>query len=401
MQELTRGANCPVPSPTVTVTVVCASTVDVSALLIAATGKVRSDADLVFYNNPNGPGVTYVAVAGSPDSVVVDTKQVPADVDKVVVTASLDGSGPATFAQAGQMTVTVKDGGGADAVRFELTGLTTEAALICLEVYRRNAEWKLRAVGQGFDDGLAGIATEFGIEIGEDEPAPTPAAPAAASLPPPSGAPASYPPPPTAAPASYPPPAPTRVNLDKGRVSLKKNETVSLVKTGARALTKVAMGLGWDPASGKGSIDLDASVIAFDANGKDVDKVWFMSKQGCKGAIRHSGDNLTGAGDGDDEVITVELDKLPANVKTLVFTVNSFAGQKFTAVVNAYCRLLDVNSGSAELVRFDLSDSKPHTGVVMCKIVREADGSWAMTALGEFHDGKTVKAMVDPSRRLL
>ncbi len=385
MQELTRGANCPVPAPTVTVTVVCASPVDVSALLLAATGKVRSDADLVFYNNPNGPGVRYVAVAGSPDSVVVDTTQVPSDVDKVVVTASLDGSGPATFAQAGQMTVTIKDGSGTDAVRFELTGLTTEAALICLEVYRRNAEWKLRAVGQGFDDGLAGIATEFGIEIGEDEPA------------------QAAPPPPTGAPASYPPPAaaPTRVNLDKGKVSLKKNETVSLVKTGARPLTKVAMGLGWDPASGKGSIDLDASVIAFDDKGKDVDKIWFMSKQGCKGAIRHSGDNLTGAGDGDDEVITVELDKLPANVKTLVFTVNSFAGQKFTAVVNAYCRLLDVNSGSAELVRFDLSDSKPQTGVVMCKIVREGDGSWAMTALGEFHDGKTVKAMVDLSRRLL
>lgn len=70
---------------------------------------------------------------------------------------------------------------------------------------------------------------------------------------------------------------------------------MSLVKTGAPPLTLVSMGLGWDVARRGRSIDLDASVIAFDARGKDVDLVWFMSKQGCRGAIRHSGDNRTGA----------------------------------------------------------------------------------------------------------
>ena len=72
----------------------------------------------------------------------------------------------------------------------------------------------------------------------------------------------------------------------------------------------------------------------------------------------HQGDNLTGAGEGDDEVINVDLSKLSKNVQSLVFVVNSFSGQKFTAVRNAFCRLVDDNSNQ-ELVRFDLSDSKP------------------------------------------
>lgn len=381
VQELSRGANCPLPSPLVTLSVACASPVDVSALLVAEDGKVRSDADLVFYNAPTGPGVRYLPAAEGPrgvDAVTVDTAAVPADVAKVVVTASLDGSGPATFSQAGSMVVTVLDAGGADAVSFPLTGLTSEQALVCAEVYRRGGQWKLRAVGQGYDDGLAGIAAEFGVDV-DDEPAAAPA-PAAA--------------PPSARPASSGP-----VNLDKGRVSLKKGEKVSLVKTGSPALTKVAMGLGWDPAPGRRNIDLDASVIAFDADGRDVDKVWFMSKQGCGGAVRHSGDNLTGQGDGDDEVITVDLSQVPAQVRALVFTVNSFSGQKFSDVASSYCRLLD-GSGQ-ELVRFDLVESPRATGVIMCKLVRSDASTWEMTALGRFEDGKTVKAMVKPARALL
>ncbi|MDP9434774.1 MAG: TerD family protein [Actinomycetota bacterium] len=390
MQQLSRGANCPLPSPVVTLSVACASSVDVSALLVAEDGKVRSDADLVFYNAPSAPGVRYLGGAQGPrgvDAVVVDTAAVPPDVARVVVTASLDGSGPVTFGQAGSMVVTVLDGAGADAVTFPLTELTTEKALICAEVYRRGDQWKLRAVGQGYDDGLAGIATEFGVDV-DDEP--TAAAPDVAAAP---AAPAAAPPAP-AAPAGGGP-----VNLDKGRVSLKKGEKVSLVKTGAPALTRVAMGLGWDPAPGRRSIDLDASVIAFNSDGKDIDTVWFMSKEGCGGAVRHSGDNLTGQGEGDDEVITVDLARMPPAVRALVFTVNSFSGQRFSDVASSYCRLLDERG--SELVRFDLVESPRATGVLMCKLVLQLGGTWEMTALGQFHNGKSVKAMVKPARAAL
>ena len=295
------------------------------------------------------------------------------------------------------MVVTVLDAAGSDAVRFELTGLTTEQALICAEVYRRGEQWKVRAVGQGYDNGLAGIAAEFGVDVDEPTVADAPAQPA------------PVPPPVQAEPVRGPdrpgqtgPGTAGPVNLDKGRVSLTKNQTVSLVKTGAPPLTLVSMGLGWDAARHGRSIDLDASVIAFDARGKDVDLVWFMSKQGCRGAIRHSGDNRTGAGEGDDEVITVDLSKVPDNVTVLVFTVNSFSGQTFSAVTAAYCRLLNgAGPASLELVRYDLTEAPRSTGVLMCKLTRQPTGTWNMTALGQFHDGKTVRAMVKPARTVL
>ncbi len=376
---LSKGANAPIPGPLAVVKVSSGTVVDLAALLVAANGKVRSDADFVFYNQPNGPGVQLQP----PSTLQLNLPAVPADIDKIVVTASLDGSGPATFGAAGQVSISVGDGS-ADLVSFAPTGLGPEKALVLIEVYRRQDAWKVRAVGQGYSSGLAGIATDFGISV-DDEPAPPPSQQQA---------------PPTAPPAQVPPPprAGAMVNLDKGRVSLSKGQSVSLVKTGSAPLTRVRMGLGWDTGRGE-NIDLDASCILYDDRRKDVDKVWFMSKKGDKGSVVHQGDNLTGAGEGDDEVINVDLSKISKNVTSLVFVVNSFSGQQFTAVSNAFCRLVDDNTNQ-ELVRFDLSDSKPSTGLVMCKVVRDG-ASWVMTAIGEFHDGKTVRAMVDPAKSYL
>jgi len=176
MRELSRGENCAIPSAEVSVSVACASAVDVSALLLGADRRVRSDADLIFYNNPAGPGVTFLGQgAGGITAVQVDTALVPADVQTIVIAASLDGT--ATFARAGDTVVTVHDADGAEAMRFHVRELSTESALVCAEVYRRGAAWKVRAVGQGYDAGLAGIATEYGIDIDAD-PAPPPTVPA-------------------------------------------------------------------------------------------------------------------------------------------------------------------------------------------------------------------------------
>jgi stress response protein SCP2 len=421
-QVLSKGSNAPLGVPQVTVEVSSSTLIDVAALLVAATGKVRSDADFIFYNQPNGPGVRL----RPPSTLDIDLGAVPAEIEKIVLTASLDGSGPASFGAAGPMSIAVKGGGGEDLASFAPTGLGPETALLLVEVYRRQGAWKVRAVGQGYASGLAGIATDFGISV-DDSPTsaatpPPPAPPQQQWAPPPppqqqqwappppppqqQWAPPPTPPqqqqwgpPPPPAPAA-PPPAPAggMVNLDKGRVSLRKGQSVSLTKTGAPPLTRVRMGLGWDVGSGE-DIDLDASCILYDDRHKDVDKVWFMSKKGARGAVRHSGDNLTGAGEGDDEVINVDLAALPPNVATLVFTVNSFQGQRFTSVRNAFCRLID-DITNQELVRFDLSDSKPQTGLVMCKVQRGQQG-WVMTAIGEFHDGKTVRAMVDPAKQYL
>lgn len=382
--ELPKGGNAPLSAATVLVDLSVDVHTDVSALLLTDQGRVRDDADFVFYNQPQAPGATHRPRTGTePDAVLLDLRALPAAIDKVVVVASLDDQRAPTFASAGALRARVRDGAsGEELVTFAPTGLSSETALVLVEVYRRGSDWKVRAVGQGYANGLGGIATDFGISV-EDEPAPA-AAPA--------------PPAPVAAPA---PAAPSGgvVNLDKGRVDLKKRQTVSLVKTGAPALSRVSMGLGWDPAQSGRKIDLDASCIAFDARGKKLATVWFMKKEAFGRAVSHSGDNLTGQGDGDDETIRVDLGRLPAEVAHLVFTVNSFSGQKLDSVANAYCRLLD-DHGGAELVRFDLTDSRPHTGVVMCRVSR-VGASWTMTALGEYADAKTARGMVDPAARLL
>ncbi|MZE77932.1 TerD family protein, partial [Streptomyces sp. SID5475] len=199
-----------------------------------------------------------------------------------------------------------------------------------------------------------------------------------------------------AAPAA---PGTGKINLDKGRVSLQKNQTVSLVKGGRPLLTSVRMGLGWEPAYRGKDIDLDASVIAYGPDRKKIDACYFGKLTILNGVIQHSGDNLTGEGGGDDEAITVHLGDVPPQVTGLVFTVNSFSGQKFTEVSKAYCRLLD--GAGQELVRFDLTGAEPRTGVMMCKLIRQFSGEWEMTAMGEYVDSRTVRGMVKPGAKAL
>ena len=387
---LTPGGNLPLAGTRLSVAVAAPRAIDVSALLVTASGKVRSDADLVFFNAPNGPGVGY-----SPAGITVDTALVPAEIDKVVVTASLDDAA-ATFAGT-EPTATVRDAAtGEELASFTPPRLGAETALIVVELYRRGPQWKVRAVGQGYADGLAGIATDFGVSVDDPGPAAPPAAVAPPAVAPPVTAPA---PAPTPAPA----PAPLsdgRITLDKGRVSLTKGGSVSLVKNGRALLSSVRMGLGWEPAQRGRDIDLDASVVAYDSRRRELDKVWFMHLHAFNAAIQHAGDNLTGDGAGDDEAITVHLQSLPEQVTGLVFTVNSFSGQRFTEVANAYCRLLDATTG-AELVRFDLTHAEPHTGVLMCKLVRMNTGEWVMTALEQYVDAKTVRGMVKPGAHAL
>ncbi|MFG2190964.1 TerD family protein [Streptomyces sp. NPDC048639] len=410
---MTPGSNIPLPVARVAVDVAAPVRLDVSGLLLTASGKVRSDDDFIFYNQPSGPGVTYRSGGGSaPDAIVVDTSAVPADIEKIVVTASPDAAGQTFSGIEPTATIRQADDGAAVAT-FTPPSLGSETALVVVEVYRRGDAWKARAVGQGYSNGLAGIATDFGVTVEEEAAAsaapsasPQPAAappPPAAAPPPPAAAPPvqpSAPPRPAAAAPAPPTPGAGKISLDKGRVSLQKNQTVSLVKGGRPFLTSVRMGLGWEPAFRAKDIDLDASVIAYGPNRQKVDACYFGKLAILGGVIQHSGDNLTGEGGGDDEVITVHLGDIPPNVTGLVFTVNSFSGQKFTEVAKAYCRLLDAGSGE-ELVRFDLTGAEPRTGVMMCKLIRQFSGEWEMTALGEYVDSRTVRGMVKPGGQAL
>ncbi|NOT86238.1 MAG: TerD family protein [Methylococcaceae bacterium] len=186
-------------------------------------------------------------------------------------------------------------------------------------------------------------------------------------------------------------------------ISLQKGQKISLSKESGGALSKVVMGLGWDAKKSAGgggllkgmfgggggeSIDLDASCVMFDEQNKLVDSIWFGQLKSKDGSIVHSGDNRTGDGDGDDEQIVVNLDKIPATVKSLVFTVNSFTGQTFNAVENAYCRIVD-SSNNNEIARYTLSSQGSHTAQIMAKVYRH-NGEWKMHAIGENGTGRTI-----------
>ncbi|WP_172638768.1 TerD family protein [Streptomyces tailanensis] len=405
---MTPGSNIPLPAPRVAVDVTAPVRLDVSGLLLTADGKVRSDDDFIFYNQPSGPGVTYRSGGGTtPDSITVDTTALPPGIEKIVVTASPDAAGQ-TF-QGIEPTATIRNADDNSVLAtFTPPQLGTETALVVVEIYLRNGAWKARAVGQGYANGLAGIATDFGVTVEEPTPTPTPTPAPIPTPPQPQAAPPTptiqspvTPPAPPMAPAAPPaPPATGKINLDKGRVSLQKNQTVSLVKGGRPLLSQVKMGLGWEPAYRGKDIDLDASVIAYGPQRNHIDSCYFGKLQIVSGAIRHSGDNLTGEGGGDDEVITVDLGRLPQEVTGLVFTVNSFSGQKFTEVAKAYCRLLDAATGE-ELVRFDLTNAEPQTGVMMAKLIKQFSGEWEMTAMGDFVKSRTVRGMVKPAAQAL
>ncbi|GAA0278909.1 TerD family protein [Streptomyces polychromogenes] len=402
MTAMTPGSNLPLNTTRVTVDVAAPVRLDVSGLLLAADGKVRSDADFIFYNQPSGPGVSYRSGGGAaPDSITVDTAALPPGIERIVVTASPDAAGQSF--QGIEPTATVRDAaGGAVIATFTPPRLGTETALVVVEVYRRGGVWKVRAVGQGYANGLAGIATDFGVSVDEEPAAaPVPAAPVPAPVAPPAPAAVTPPPMPPAPPAApSAPPATGKINLDKGRVSLRKNQTVSLVKGGRPLLSQVKMGLGWEPAFGGRDIDLDASVIAYGPQRDFVDACYFGKLSILGGSVKHSGDNLTGEGAGDDEVIVVDLGRLPAEVSGLVFTVNSFSGQKFTEVAKAYCRLIDAATDE-ELVRFDLTGAEPQTGVMMAKLIKQFSGEWEMTAMGDFVKSRTVRGMVKPASQAL
>ncbi|MEU0137728.1 TerD family protein [Streptomyces sp. NPDC006296] len=405
MTAMTPGSNIPLSVARVAVDVAAPVRLDVSGLLLTADGKVRSDDDFIFYNQPSGPGVTYRSGGGSaPDAIVVDTTAVPPGIEKIVVTASPDAEGR-TF-QGIEPTATVRNADDGSALAtFTPPQLGGETALLVIEIYLRNGAWKARAVGQGYANGLAGIATDFGVSVEEPAAAapPAPAAPVAPPVAPP--APVAAPVDPRIAPpAPAAPPAPPagsgKINLDKGRISLQKNQTVSLVKGGRPLLSQVKMGLGWEPAFRGKDIDLDASVIAYGPDRTHLDSCYFGKLSILDGAIKHSGDNLTGEGAGDDEVIVVDLGRIPPEATGLVFTVNSFTGQKFTEVAKAYCRLIDAATGE-ELVRFDLTGAEPQTGVMMAKLIKQFSGEWEMTAMGEFVKSRTVRGMVKPAAKAL
>lgn len=171
-------------------------------------------------------------------------------------------------------------------------------------------------------------------------------------------------------------------------IKLSKGQRIELTK-GKPSLKKVLVGLGWDTNKyeGEADFDLDASAFLLDTNGKskDSDFVFYGNLSHVSGSVKHYGDNRTGEGDGDDEMIEIKLNEVPSNIDSIDITATIYNAkerfQNFGMVSNAYVRLLDAETNE-ELVRYDLSeDFSVETSLVFAKLYRH-NGEWKFQAIG-------------------
>jgi tellurium resistance protein TerZ len=198
-------------------------------------------------------------------------------------------------------------------------------------------------------------------------------------------------------------------------INLQKGQRISLEKEAGRSLSRVVMGLGWGMKQvqsrgflgfGAGArqeaVDLDASCLLFDAGGNLVDTVWFRQLESRCSSIRHSGDDRSGGGEAgaENERITIDLNQVPAAAQVLIFTVNSFSGEGFAGIPNAFCRIVDGAQGG-EIARFDLSlEGGSFTGLIMTKLYRH-NNEWKLQAIGEHASGRTFHDLLPALRPYL
>jgi tellurium resistance protein TerD len=176
-------------------------------------------------------------------------------------------------------------------------------------------------------------------------------------------------------------------------ISLQKGGNVNLSKE-APGLTKTIVGLGWDTRSTDGAaFDLDGAVFLCNASGKvrsDADFVFYNNLKSADGSVTHSGDNLTGAGEGDDETVTIELDKVPADVDKIVFAVTIHDAdarkQNFGQVSKAFVRCINA-TGNAEIARYDLSEDGSTEAAMIFGEVYRAGADWKFRAIGQGFKG--------------
>ena len=177
-------------------------------------------------------------------------------------------------------------------------------------------------------------------------------------------------------------------------INLSKGGNVNLSKT-APTMVHIDLGLGWNPRATDGkAFDLDAVAFLIPANGKvrqDSDFVFFNQKQSACGSVAHNGDNRTGDGEGDDEVISVDISKVPADVEKVIFAVTIHEGQQngqsFGQVDKAYIRVINKDNNGEEVARFDLSeDGSTEVAMIFGELYRHS-GEWKFKAVGQGFNG--------------
>mmetsp|Transcript_34638 Transcript_34638/g.99536 ORF Transcript_34638/g.99536 Transcript_34638/m.99536 type:complete len:414 (+) Transcript_34638:107-1348(+) len=317
---------------------------DLQAVAFDSSGKLL---DAVYYNNLKalGKGLTHSGdeatgeKCGFDEVVWVYLDRLAATVQCVVFVVACHTGGHLKDAQNGKFHV-LENGPGNETAQFRLESSSEEVDLVGA-MLRTQGGWVFRVVdvpaqdGQHFVDILEPTIGNF-IR-------------------------------------SVIPGAPRRI---KGAFAMEKGSVVDLPKTSE--IKSVSAGLGWD--TGKGQVDLDVSAIMLDDRCAVVDTIFFgnLSGQG----VQHSGDNLTGQGGGDDEVITVSLDGVQPKVAQIFFVINIYTrGRSFAQVANPYCRLFD--KAGEEMCMYKLAEAGREQGLMMARLFREkGDQRWGFQAIG-------------------
>ncbi|WP_199742705.1 TerD family protein [Nocardia stercoris] len=340
--QLTKGRVEPLTVDDLVVAVRHSAPVDLSALLLTAAGRVRDAKDFVFYNQPDGAGVRLMH--GGQPGIALALAAIPPDVAHVRIVVSLDGPGGFDGAVP---EVRVSDATGNTRYEYAVEGLHDESVVIAVDFDRDGPRWYLRAVGHGYPADLGELVRGHGVEVGGQ----------------------------------------TMPDVYHGTTVLDPGQDLALSDIRKSELSLVKMALGWDPVRVQGpkglrelEIDLDASALLY-VGDQLVDTVYYQQLTSKDGHIRHSGDNLTGEGTGDNEVISVDLARLPSAVTAVVFVITSYAGHTFERINNAFWRLVD-GAGNAELARSNLRGGGAHTGMVVAKVYREG-GAWRLQSIGQ------------------
>ena len=458
MPVLPKGANAPLNGSRIDAVLEwtesggSAHDVDLCALLLGADGRVRDDADFVFYNQPSHPtgGVVHQGRAGTQERLAVDLDRLPDEIDKVVLVSSIS---TGTFGDVKGLALSAVDvEGGSEDIRFDSMGATVETAFVVGELYRRAGKWKFRAVGQGWESGLSSLATNFGVSITAppdpgpepevvSEPAEAPAQqvgePSAVERPAqPQAAGASAPettPPPYVAPAPSEPIDQT--GIEAGAESRSEREDAAstpaapewpaaqvtrrrLLLPGAPVGTPsldgevLQLGVGQQAlllrngqtperlfvrvthTSAENAVGVDVSVLAFDEYGEPASTTYFREAAGLGGAIRLLPKPTSTSAD-DTAVAELALSAIDGAVVGLAVVATSYLGRPLTENASFVVELVSPDGH----VNAHFESPAPHaTGALLCIIRRDQAGAWLLAPVAMPAPGRTGLSAVGAAR---
>lgn len=408
---LPKGGNAPLVTTSVRAVLAWARDdtshdIDLCALVVAADGHVRTDRDFVFYNQPSHPTsrVIHEGRAGSTEQMLVEVTSLPDDIERVVLAASIS---EGTFGAVRGLSLTIADAGsGEEEHRFEVAGAAGETALVVGEIYRRGGSWKFRAVGQGWDDGLASLATHYGVRIGgavEDTPS------AAAQVPEPTPAQIPEPlvrtPEPTTQPvesapvvADAPPPPRRRITgatvprgaetLGSAPVTLQQGGTVAFTRTGAPPLRHAWLRV--TRTNDAATTLVDVAALTYDRFGtirELVDHSRPGTADGSVGLVHRpvsSDPAQTGA-------VELNLDSVDSDTAGIVLAALGGRGDTLSSSGSIVTEVVDETG--AVVVRTECP-APGASAVLLVTLTRADDGSWFLAALGLGAGGRSVRSLV-------